>query len=31
MAPMVEKVKDSQFLAYKKLEYYPYLWFDEED
>mgnify|MGYP006087642425 FL=1 len=31
MAPMVERVKDSFFLAYKNLETYPYLWFDEED
>ena len=31
MAPMVERVKDSFFLAYKNLEAYPYLWFDEEE
>lgn len=28
---MVDRVKDSFFLAYNKLETYPYLWFDEED
>jgi hypothetical protein len=31
MEPMVERVKDSYFLAYKNLEHYPHLWFDEED
>tara|TARA_B110000285_G_scaffold233985_1_gene309432 strand:- start:2120 stop:2263 length:144 start_codon:yes stop_codon:yes gene_type:complete len=30
MEPMIDRVKDSYFLAYKSLEEYPYLWFDEE-
>ena len=31
MAPMVDRVKDSYFLAYKELEHFPLPWFDDED